>query len=519
MKYTKSTYNLKRQALLLAVTGALASQGAYALAPAATDAATLKVFITGGGAADLNLESTVKGLLNAASIDTYTYGGNKRNFWAVSGTLKAGTTLSSPGGALTPIPANTTIAFYKRTLGAAFTASSVPRNVGIEHLKVNSAALTATANVYNVVVGSVAGGQLQLVKSDAGYSDVPVDLFASPVNVPDNVTPPSLTDIKTLKVLPINLAQHGVAITKGLRDLLQTQQGLVSGSETEANVPSLSRSVIAAIYQGRISDWTQLVHNGTALVVPPTFSSEVYVVPRSPGAAIQASVNARILNAPSNPNAFGPARQSLSFTPYVLEAPLPGDVDNILDKLDTGVAFNWTDANGDVQSQANDGLRKLAIGSQSTEKNAGVAGVDVNKDKLNYRFIKIDGRAPTLKNAFNGTYPINLEAVVVHRTAASPGGALTGQKLTFVTELAKRIGDPATLAANNANFFHGYGQTGYLALSTNGYAVGAALNAALPVTGYTYGQDSTAPDIGRPAVNDLSTDSSSNPLVPFLIND
>ncbi|CAN0383793.1 unnamed protein product, partial [Phaeothamnion confervicola] len=221
----------------------------------------------------------------------------------------------------------------------------------------------------------------------------------------------------------------------------------------------------------------------------------------------------------SNPGAFGPARQSLSFAPYVLEAPLPGDVDTILDKLDTGAAFNWTDANGDVQSQANDGLRKLAIGSQSTEKNAGVVGADLNKDKLNYRFIKINGRAATLTNAFNGTYPITLEATIVHRTAASPGGALTGQKLTFVTELAKRIGDPATLAANNAKFFHGYGQTGYLALSTNGYAVGSALNPALPVVGYTYGQDGTAPDIGRPAVNDLSTDSSSNPLVPFLVNE
>ncbi|CAN0510849.1 unnamed protein product, partial [Phaeothamnion confervicola] len=91
-----------------------------------------------------------------------------------------------------------------------------------------------------------------------------------------------------LKVLPINSALHGVAATRGLRDLLQAQQGLTVGSETEANVPNLNSSVIAAIYQGRITDWTQLVHNGTQLNVPAAFSSEVYVVPRSPGAAIQA---------------------------------------------------------------------------------------------------------------------------------------------------------------------------------------------------------------------------------------
>lgn len=513
----------RRAQLAAAIAALLAAQGAYALAPAATEAATLKVFLTGGGAADGNLEATVKGLLNAGTIDTYTYGGDKRSFWAVSGTLKAGTTLSSPGGSLTPIPANTTIAFYKRTLGAAFTSTTVAENVTIEHLKVSTATATATPNVYNVAAGSVAEGQLQLIKSDAGYSDTPVDLFAAPVNVPDGVTPPSLAAIQTLKVLPINVALHGVAVTKGLRDLLQAQQGLSVGNESEANIPSLSRSAIASIYQGRITNWSQLVYNGTPLnlnAIPgQSFSDDVYVIPRSPGAAIQASINARILNTPSNPGAFGPARQNLSFAPYVFEAPLPADTDSILDKLDTGVAFSWIDASGAINDQPSDGTRKLALGSQSTERNAGVAGPDANKDKLNYRFIKIDGRAPTLKNAFNGTYPVTLEATIVHRTAATPGGALTGQKLTFVTELAKRIGDPATLAANNLRFFHGYGQTGYLALSTNGYAVGSTLNTAAPVSGYTYGQDGSAVDIGRPSVIDLSTNGVGTPLVPSLITE
>lgn len=484
----------------------LVTQGAWALNPAQTDAATLKIYITGGGAADGNLEQTVKGLLN--SVDTYTFAGNRRSFWAVSGTLKPGTSLSPA------IPANTTIAFYKRTLGAAFTSTTVATGVQIEHLKVTNAVLTATPNVYNVASGA---GSTAFVKSDAGYTDTPIGLFASAVNVPAGVTPPSQAALETLVTLPINAALHGVAVTKGLRDALQQQQGLVVGDESEANIPSLSKSAIASIYRGRISSWDQLVHNGVRLQVPAGYSSDVYVVPRSPGAAIQASVNARILNAPSNPAASGPAAQSLLFAPFVYEPALPADSDTILDGLDKGTAFAWTDGTGSLRNQPA-GLRKLALGSQSTERNTGVAppAASATRDALNYRFIKIDGVAPTVRNAYNGRYPLTLEASIVIPGPTTPGGELSGQKRTFVTELVKRIAEPAVLGANNANFFHGYGQTGYLALSTNGFAVGN-FNPLLPVTGYTYGADGATPDIGVPAVLDLGTDEEGNPLAPDLI--
>ncbi len=499
---------MKRFALktLAGVVAGLLAHGAYALTPAQTDAATLKIYITGGGAADGNLEQTVKGLLN--EVDTYTYAGNKRSFWAVSGRLKPGTSLSPA------IPANTTIAFYKRTLGAAFTATTVAVGQSIEHLRVTNAVLTGTANVYDVASGA---GSTVFVKSDAGYSDTPIGLFTSPVNVPAGVTPPSQVAIESLVTLPINAALHGVAVTKSLRDALQKQQGLVVGDESEANIPSLSKAAIASIYLGRISSWDQLVHNGVRLQVPAGYSPDVYVVPRSRGAAIQASVNARILNAPSNPAASGPAGQSLVFAPFVYEAALPADTDTILDGFDKGTAFAWTDGAGTLRNQWA-GLKKLAIGSQSTERNTGVAppAASTTRDALNYRFIKIDGVAPTVRNAYNGRYPLTLEASIVYAGPTTPGGALTGQKRTFVTELVKRIGDPAVLGANNASFYHGYGQTGYLALSTNGNKVGS-FNPLLPVTGYTYGPDGQTPDIGIPPVLDFGTDEDGELYAPDLI--
>ncbi len=491
---------------LAGVAAALLTHGAYALNPAQTDAAALKIYITGGGAADGNLEQTVKGLLN--SVDTYTYAGNKRSFWAVSGTLKPGTSLSPA------IPANTTIAFYKRTLGAAFTATTVAVGQSIEHLRVTNAVASGTANVWDVASGA---GSTVFVKSDAGYSDTPVGLFASPVNVPAGVSTPSQAALESLVTLPINAALHGVAVTKSLRDALQQQQGLTVGSETEANIPSLSSAAIASIYRGRVTAWDQLVHNGVRLQVPAGYSPDVYVVPRSPGAAIQASVNARILNSPSNPAASGPAPQSLLFAPFVYEAALPADTDAILDGFDKGSSFTWTDGAGTLRNQSA-GLKKLAIGSQSTERNTGVAppAASTTRDALNYRFIKIDGVAPTVRNAYNGRYPLTLEASIVHAGPTTAGGALSGAKRTFVTELVKRIADPAVLGANNASFHHGYGQTGYLALSTNGHAVGA-FNPLLPVTGYTYGADGATPDIGVPAVLDLGSDEDGNLYAPDLI--
>jgi hypothetical protein len=486
--------------LALAVAVAVSANSAWALNPTATEAATLKIYITGGGAADGNLEATVKTFLD--NPDTYTYGGNKRSFWAVSGTLKTPSPIAG-------VPGGTTVAFYKRTLGAAFTSTSVPFVTPIEHLRTTLA--TGTAPNYNVAAGNVAGGQLALVTSDAGYSDTPLNLFTNGVNVPDGTPVPSATAIASLVTKPINAALHGVAVTKGLRDALQAQQGLVVGSETEANIPSLSKSAIASIYQGKIFDWTQVVHNGVALVVDPAYSSEVYVVPRSPGAAIQASVNARILNTPSNPNAAGPKRQDLGLAPYVYEAALPADTDTILDGFDKGVAFNWTDGSGTVNAEPA-GLKKYAIGSQSTERNAGVQppAASATRDALNYRFIKIDGVAPTLVNAYNGTYPLTLEAGIFYRSASSPGPALAGNKKLFVDELAKRIAAPTALAANNNSFWHAYGQTGYLALTQNGFSADATFSSANPVTPYTYGPNGATPDIGRPAVLD---DTQASPLL------
>jgi hypothetical protein len=511
---------LKAKLLAAAVSSLAVANAAQALNPTDTANADISVYISGGGAADANLELVIKALLNAggvANIDTYTYNGAKSDFWAVSGIVPNASVLG-------PYTGSKKVAFYKRTNGAAFQGvGPVAANASIAHLDItqiipaNYNAATHTGNITGTLnLNAGAGTGLKKTQSDAGITDVNPELFTSPINVPSSEVVPGPADIAKLIVKPTNAAVHGVAVTKTLRNALQTQQGLTAGAEDEANIPSLSRAAIASIYQGTIYDWTQIVHNGVRLVVPAGFSSEVYVVPRSPGAAIQASVNARILNAPSSPIANGPAAQSLAFAPYVYEAALPGDVDKILDGLDKGTATgSWNDGSGVAHPLT--GVKALAIGSQSTEKNTDdAANSGGKKDLLNYRFIKIDGVAPTLRNTYNGTYPLVVEQVITYRGGAA-ANPLSGIKKAIVDYLVKESATPSILGSTNAKFYHGYGQTGYSALSINGFAVGA-FNNVLPVTGYTFGPAGINTDLGRtPILDNSSVDGSGNLLAPDLI--
>lgn len=513
--------SLKSKMLAAAVSGIVALNSAHALNPTETANADISVYISGGGAADGNLELVIKALLApglAANIDTYTYNGAKSDFWAISGIIPNAAVLG-PG-----FSGSKKVAFYKRTNGAAFQGvGPVAANKSIAHLDItqilaaNYNAATRTGNVTGTLnLNAGPGTGLKKVSSDAGITDVNPELFTSSINVPASEEIPSPADVARLTVRPTNAAVHGVAVTLALRNALQAQQGLAVGSETEANIPSLTRAAIASLYQGTVYDWTQLVHNGVRLTVPAGYSSEVYVVPRSPGAAIQASVNARILNAPSSPTADGPAPQSLSFAPYVYEAALPGDVDKILDALDKGTATgSWNDGGG--VAHAFNGLKALAIGSQSTEKNTDDAtNTGGKKDLLRYRFIKIDGVAPTVRNTYNGSYPLVVEQVIVYRNASAPN-PLTGIKKALVDYLVKESATPAILGNTNTKFYHGYGQTGYSALSVNGFAVGA-FNAAAPVTGYTFGPNGVNTNLGRtPVLDSSSVDGDGNLLAPDLI--
>ncbi|MBS1212814.1 MAG: uncharacterized protein H6R26_1431, partial [Proteobacteria bacterium] len=119
-----------------------------------------------------------------------------------------------------------------------------------------------------------------------------------------------------------------------------------------------------------------------------------------------------------------------------------------------------------------------AIGVQSTEKN-----VDLSKG---YRFVKIDGAAPTLEQTYAGHYMDFAEVTYQWRKAAFNGP--TGDLLKIIQKIASDAGKPSIIAANNAKFKHAFGDGGYLAVSKSGFPVPAngIFDATNPVTPYTH---------------------------------
>ena len=86
---------------------------------------------------------------------------------------------------------------------------------------------------------------------------------------------------------------------------------------------------------------------------------------------------------------------------------------------------------------------------------------------LKYRFVKIDGVAPTLANAANGKYFDWVENTYQWRNATL--NPLAGDKLDIVYTIASNVGKTDIVRdVLNPSFVYSFGQSGYLALDTNG---------------------------------------------------
>ena len=130
--------------------------------------------------------------------------------------------------------------------------------------------------------------------------------------------------------------------------------------------------------------------------------------------------------------------------------------------------------------------------SLATEKNPSNA--------LAYRFIKIDGVAPTLQNAAAGRYGVAAEVTYQWLKSGGP----TGDKAKIISRVATDAGKPSIIAANNKSFAFTWGQGGYLAVSTAGWEVSPTgeLDLNNPVTPYTHAPNGLSLDNCRVPVVD-----------------
>lgn len=493
--------NLTRIAAALSACTALTSGSALALAP--TETPDIEIYMSGATAQDNNLGLLFNDLCLSGTLDTYydgpagSAGANHRAYFCTLDTSK-----------VTGLSTTTPKVLLHKT--------STSQGVGGSGIGVNPVMLKQPVDAMSIKNGNCAApannetfwrcritqtGDLIQQVPEAGVSDVNPELFVGP-NIPAGVA--SVDAAKVAKLLDVRSGGalvFNTPVSLKLRNALQAAQlysgdlpaDCAVGDETARCMPSLSKQLIASLMTGEIGTWdkikavksdggskalTEFAGNGDIT------DQKVYICRRTDGSGTQATINAKILNAPCTPGYVSPAKISNDFAgPVVKLNAGSGDVEKCLTDFDSG-------ANASTQNGG--GVKAWAIGVQSTEKN--------KNETLAYRFVKIDGVAPTLENAASGRYGIVAEVTYQWLKSGGP----TGDKLKVIQRIAADAGKPSVIAANNKGFVHLFGQGGYLAVSAAGYPVedSGVLNPNGPVTPYTHAPEGKSLDNCRVPVID-----------------
>ena len=476
---------MRLQILCLATTTLLAGPVAHALPP--SPGPQIELFISGSSAQDEALENLIRlsagmagapALCEPGSLDVYRgslHGTANRVFYCrtsreVSG-VAPGMRLAiykSSGGSgegVSPVASATPLPFLDLT--------KLPHTAACER----GQAVRATADFGAYTNHTGCDDASRMARPRAGLSDVNPELVGGAH--------------AALTVRAQNQIVWGLPVSKNLRNALQTIQGLVRSSvphddpqrDSEEAMPSLSRAQVAALFAGSIKSWDDFYDsNGTpltqsALLAPgpprdpdaagaspgayrpdPAIGATVYVCRRIEGSGTQAAYEVHYLRArcEASAPAFVAPNDGSSLT-------TGGDVRRLVrTPKPAGSVFAGV-GTADVRDclDAHTQFNRWAVGLLSTE-NVG------NNGNRKFRYVKVDGAAPTLLNAYLGRWPHVTEQSMQWRKSFDAELATTpeGRVLGF---LADNLGLPRVISALNSGFVHSWGQGGYLAPASGSF--------------------------------------------------
>jgi hypothetical protein len=419
--------------------------------------------------------------------------------------------------------AKTELLIYKRSKGgSAFGVNPViddakgAATASIAFLNVNPSVCTAPVltvglNVSTCTYSETTAGQFQLHKPDFGISDVDPSQFILN-NVPTGFSPVASSDVNLLNVESAGGQVFGIGATLKLRNALQEAQfgAACVGSETEACMPSLTRDQVASIFTGKLDSWKDLkIGAGNlfdATTAPNRAGHErVHICTRTNGSGTKAQLGINFLNYPcssaatSFSSATSAAAQSAAGETNLKAAQIhdmssAGTLSECLIELDTAVNTVGTGFNNVFTT----GGARWAVGVQGLEKNASRGE--------SWRFVKIDGIAPTLANVAKGKYHDWAELTFQY----SKTHVWDTSEDLIVKEFIKAAGNPNVIVSLNATNAHSFGDSGYLASPKNFAAdVNGNFVSSYPVNPYSHATTAQAVNNCRiPAAYDLTT----NPL-------
>jgi hypothetical protein len=492
---------MKRTLISAAVASAfiLSSGSAFALVPgdgvaAGTfnPASTPQVYISGASAQNGGIESVIRRLCTAGSLDSYAIGSTQRVFVCTdAGSLGTGGPIAihkeTSGGSsngINPVKAATTTAGIvfidlpsiatgcTTSASVASVAPIAPDTLGLPaYTKWSCASASATAQIPHI-----------------GFTDVDPPLFG--------------LDGTGLSLYSPNQLIFGLPVTKALRNALQTAQGLTSGDDTPGQTPSLTSGQVAALFNGTITTPAALgVANASAVgATSGVDSASIYVARRGSGSGTQATaeavwLNARITNTASTttnfvapPNAtYGLSSGGTAATTALCGDGTVGPTWPVV----LGVAKNPVVGASNSDNVVNclnrhNAGNRYAVGVLSMEYNQDANPTNTTVDTnfaTGFRYIRIDGALPTIGNVIRGSYNYFSEQVVTAKTG------MAGVPETVRAAIVAQLGDPNVLSSINNGYtqFTGTGATagetlsGLLRPGTTGGCAAHTTFATMPV--------------------------------------
>ncbi len=528
---TKKVYMKQSTSLAFAISLLLGSQASYALTPWQDGAPEIIIYTSGGAAQDKAYGEVVKKTLASSGTldifdDVNPKNGNVGSRWTsyfFIGNKNLGEGL-----------ADKKILLEKRIAGAAgYGVVPIVGGVSIEHLNITGAKATDwTANgvgQWKAEISSVNGSKYLIKKfSDAGFLGIDpnallkpgTENYPTPVNEvitgkPETKWPTFIKAVPSqYSVIPTGGLVYGVGVTQDLYQVLQVAQkraGILPstvkvGSYNESDLPTLNRNVLGSFFAGKIGNWEQFTFVDQATgkskslldedvlteagVAKPSKNADkltpVGVGRRNNGAAIGGVAYAKLLNYPGLANSIPPAQPTANKAtdesvalPIVKSPTGTSDTGNLLKDWQAGT--NVSGYNNVVDGAGNARIWGLAF--NSADRNNSVKADGTGGDA--WRYIKVDGYAPTLTNVAAGNYPLWAEGTFIYLKKNAKDG-LWESKTKLLKTLADDLGSPTV--ANSVNTTQPWGKTGIFATTADprGFVNDVPFQDANPVVPFSH---------------------------------
>jgi hypothetical protein len=360
------------------------------------------------------------------------------------------TTAAAIGTGANAIAAGTVVAFTKESNGgsnegtfypaaqqtlAFFDATQTPvgcTNVGAIAAGTYWTHQQAIATEFDGCTGTI----IQAIP-EVGLADEDPALF----NIGPQAISPTL--IAKLNTTPLFQNQFGVAVSLDLYRALQAQQDLVANDDTLANMPTLTKAQVAALYGGFITNWNQIVsstgaslaaskvftcrrgdNSGTNVTADTYFLHNRCTTAGPPMTQVTTTAgNCNALSAGQTPENNGCHWQASNLTDVTFGGAAGGDVASCLDAH----SRNGTFAYGPI-----------GMTSKFDDPN-GATGAATESGTNHWRYIAIDGHKPTVEGMANGTYDYAFDNVENLWTG------LSGKSLSVGNFLAALFQSPVAL--------------------------------------------------------------------------